>query len=345
MTCPPFLYASIMDKIKYIYRKVVSIIPLVALIAAMALFAACFAREAVKSDRFRRLVLKREPSEIFYKKNIAYPFTFIAYGDSREPAGDEREKIITRIIEEKPSFVVHLGDMVREGTVEQWAIFDDFDGRIMDSAIPFYPVLGNHELYDKRPGPALSSEEKLSHFFKRFPFLEGRHWYSFRYGNSRFLMLDTNIDYSPGSPQYDWLLKELKKQAPGFLFAAFHHPPYTKCSGKEARAAEKVLSGVFESYEEEGLIKADIVFAAHVHNYERYRYNGINYVVSAGGGAPQYAVDRDDADFYASPGDTFHFCRVTVSESEVAFEMVRLDEDTGGWTVADSFIAPVGDLR
>jgi len=326
-----------MDKLKYIYRRAVSIIPLVALAAAIALFAACFAYEAVKSYRSHRLGLKRGPYEIFYKEDVIYPFTFIVYGDSREPAGDEREKIITRIVEERPAFAIHLGDMVREGTAGQWDIFDNFDGRIIESAIPFYPVLGNHEYYDKRPGPALSSEEKLAHFFKRFPFLEGNHWYSFQYGNSRFLILDTNIEYSPGSPQHEWLLKELKRQGPGFLFVAFHHPPYTKCPGKTDRDAERALSGIFESYKEKDLIKADIVFAAHTHNYERYRHNGINYIVSGGGGAPQSVIDRDETDFYTSPGDTFHFCRVTVSESEVAFEIVRFDGDTGGWTVADAF--------
>jgi len=52
---------------------------------------------------------KQGHSEIYIKKEVDYPFSFVVYGDSREPAYIEKNDIITQIIKEDPSFVVHVG--------------------------------------------------------------------------------------------------------------------------------------------------------------------------------------------------------------------------------------------
>ena len=46
---------------------------------------------------------------------------------------------------------------------------------------------------------------------------------------------------------------------------------------------------------------------------------------------------RDPNDFFTKPGDAYHFYRVRVWETELTFETVGLDEDTGKWVVADTF--------
>jgi hypothetical protein len=279
----------------------------------------------------------QDASHLFDTDRVTYPFTFIVYGDSREPAGDEKGAIMDRIIAEEPLFVIQLGDIVPFADEHQWQIADTFDGRIAKHGIAYYPVLGNHEYYGKLekypedPGP------QLEPYFRRFPMLGTRRWYSYRYGNSTFVVLDTNTDYSPGSYQRTWLMAKLKEKKGGFLFIVFHHPPYTKSAYKSPREPERSLAKLIESYNGRDLQRADIVFSSHAHNYERYRYGGINYVVSGGGGAPQYPVRRDPDDFYREPGDTFHYCKITVSRSDFLFEMVKLDPDTDTWHVADSF--------
>jgi predicted phosphodiesterase len=278
---------------------------------------------------------KQELSEIFQKRDVKYPFTFIVYGDSREPAGYEKEALIKQIIKENPSFVLHVGDLVLYGEEHQWKIFDLFEGRIIDSGIPIYPVLGNHEYHTRKEPYPTNPQRQLQHYFDRFKFLKNKRWYSFTYGNSRFLILDTNTDYSPGSNQYDWFIKELSGEDPGFLFIAFHHPPYTK-SGR-LRESERMLANILESYNKRGLIKTDIVFSGHVHNYERYKHNGINYIVTGGGGAPPHFINRDRDDFFTEPGATFHYCKIEVSETEATFKMIRLNEDTKEWVISDTF--------
>lgn len=278
---------------------------------------------------------KQDASELFQKREVDYPFTFIAYGDSREPAGFEKEAIIEQVIKEKPSFVLFLGDMVLWGEEHHWNMFDFFEDKIIEAGIPFFPILGNHEYYTRKESHPPHPEKQLQHYFKRFKFLENRRWYSFIYGNSSFLMLDTNTDYSPESYQYKWLVNKLKEETADFIFIACHHPPYTK-SGSQRRV-EKLLARLFERHSDRGLRKVDIVFSGHIHNYERYRYNEINYIVAGGGGAPQYTIRRSPDDFYTEAGETFHYCKVTVSETKIFCEMIKLDADARKWAVRDRF--------
>ena len=85
------------------------------------------------------------------------------------------------------------------------------------------------------------------------------------------------------------------------------------------------------------MVKPDIIFSGHQHNYERYNYKGIHYIVSGGGGTEQSPVKRAPEDFYNQPGDTFHYCKITISETKVHFEMIKLENDTDSWQVADTF--------
>ena len=268
---------------------------------------------------------------VFESKELTYPYSFVVYGDSRELAFYEKTALISSVITKKPSFVIHLGDMVYCADPHQWKNFDFSDGNIIKSGIPLFPVLGNHEYRNQKDWYPPHPEKQLQYYFDRFKFLKNKRWYSFTFGNSVFLILDTNTDYSPGSEQHRWLMDMLKKNASRFLFVACHHPPYSK--GYHDRDAEKSLAQTFEK----GPVKPDIVFSGHQHNYERYCEQGVNYIVSGGGGAEQYSIKRSPGDFYNQPGDTFHYCKISLSETKTYFEMINLEKDTGTWQVADTF--------
>lgn len=289
-------------------------------------------------DVFYNHIQNQDPL-VFEREDVNYPFKFIVYGDSRENATVHRTMIVKKIIEERPDFVIHLGDMVTFHDEHQWEIFDAFDGQIINAGIKFFPVLGNHEyrvsrteIFPKKGNP----EILLKGYFKRFPFLEGRRWYTFIYGNCKFIILDTMADHSPGSPQYEFLREEMENSGGKLVFVCMHHPPYTKTKYGKARKAEKVIAELIEDLNRKGL-KTPIVFTAHKHNYERYMVNGINYVVSAGGGAPPYEVNRSDEDFYKEKGPTYHYCRITISANKGLFEMVKLSRDLSKWEVKDKF--------
>ncbi|HEV2113322.1 MAG TPA: metallophosphoesterase [Terriglobales bacterium] len=277
----------------------------------------------------------------------SYPFTFVAYGDTRfmDPADHEhsdperRRAIVQQIAADKPDFVVINGDIVHDGGIaDEWKVFDQESAPLRAAGVRIFPALGNHDV--RGGAPALAS------YFQRFPEIKERRWYSVRYGNCLFVILDSDVDHGPGSPQGDWLKAQLEAvpKDVDFVFLAMHHPPYTKSSehfmggGHTARPEEQDLAGMLEARQK--TLQAKIIaIAGHVHNYERYEHGGVEYIVSGGGGATPYMIQRGPDDFYHQPGPTYHYCTFTVDRGKLGFEMHKLDIVNGEpkWSVGDKF--------
>ena len=56
--------------------------------------------------------------------------------------------------------------------------------------------------------------------------------------------------------------------------------------------------------------------AGHIHNYERNVVEGVTYLVSGGGGAPPYFVERSPQDLYKehSVSQPYHYVKLTVEK-------------------------------
>ena len=81
--------------------------------------------------------------------------------------------------------------------------------------------------------------------------------------------------------QYRWLEAELKSEAyqqATWRIAYFHHPPFTAGRYNDDSQIKQYLLPLFETG---GL---DMVFSGHSHAYERYAHQGIQYIVTGGGG-------------------------------------------------------------
>ena len=113
-------------------------------------------------------------------------------------------------------------------------------------------------------------------------------WYTFDYGNARFvcLQVDGSARFTPYSEQYAWLEETLATNVQPWLFVGFHVPPYTSVYDRLEGTVRRTLTPLFERY------GVDVVLNGHKHNYERNEVNGITYVVTAGGGAPLYAMQE-----------------------------------------------------
>ncbi len=286
----------------------------------------------------------------------AYPFTFVGYGDIRftNPRDTRvsnqymRRAEIARITQEKPAFVLVSGDLVLRGdNAQDWKVFDSETVPLRGAGVELFPALGNHDVRgDER--------QALANYFQRFPQLGYRRWYSVRAGNVLVFVLDSTSDDGPGSEQWRWLEHGLDRLPADvdFVLISLHHPPVTQSSdyisggGHAARPQEQQLALLLEKYQQR-LRARIIVLAGHVHNYERYERGGVTFIVSGGGGATPYVIQRASDDFYREPGPTYHICNFTVYGGELRFQMMKLTlaANQPRWTVGDSFVLRAGQAR
>jgi 3',5'-cyclic AMP phosphodiesterase CpdA len=185
-----------------------------------------------------------------------------------------------------------------------------------------WPTIGNHEL-------------NASLYFDYFSTPNSdEHYYSFDYGNSRFIVLavegyavgheygpKTRTPMDPGSPQYEWLKKTLaESQDKSWRFVFCHQSPFA--SGLEGgyTPAQKILVPLFEQY------KVNVVFSGHDHIYEASVKDNISYIVTGGGGG---AVSPLQPDLRSNPFSRYlkgvwHHCNVNISPDRVLVKAIDL---------------------
>lgn len=94
-------------------------------------------------------------------------------------------------------------------------------------------------------------------------------YYSFDYGNMHFICLDSQgTNRAVGGAMHNWMLADLADTTADWIFAYWHHPPYSK--GTHNSDTEGQLIDMRQNFvpdlEDYGV---DIVFAGHSHGYER----------------------------------------------------------------------------
>ena len=238
------------------------------------------------------------------------PFRFAAYGDTRSQPS-EHQRVVKRIIASRPRLVIHAGDIVGNGnSYEEWQtqFFDPAAPLIRKTPMAF--TLGNHEnnshwYYDFCSNPAGAGTEA---------------WYAFRYGDARFICINSCQSYEPGSDQHNWLEKTLAEATDAiWTFVFFHHPPYTSGGHKGDEKVQQHLVPLFEHY------RVAIVFNGHCHNYERSVNNGVVYIVTGGGGAPLASVKQGAHPHQVCADSLYHHCVIDIDGERLTCRGVRAD--------------------
>jgi acid phosphatase type 7 len=279
------------------------------------------------------------------------PLVLIAYGDIRftQPGETQasspkaRRALVAKIAAENPAAIFINGDLPWHGIAADYEVYRAETGAWRDKHLRVYPALGNHEL------SACFQSSCLDRWWSVFPELRGRRWYSVAIGSKVLAVaLDSDASLMPGSEQRVWLESQLAAldAAVRLVLIVIHHPPVAavqtvKLADHNARPNEQALAAYLEMAAAHAAARF-IVSAGHIHNYERLAQGGVTYLVSGGGGATPYDIDRPLEDLYrGTQFPNYHYVRFELHGQRVSGEMIRLEDYAAAtparWQVRDRF--------
>jgi len=194
-------------------------------------------------------------------------FSFAVVGDTQGCGTFER--IAEDLKDEPLSFMVLLGDCVREGTVGQHRYFRAELSTELVTRYPVFYVVGNHDV-DPQGFP-------LSEFERTY----GPANFFFEYRNYLFIFLRTLPEY-PMDETVGFLDRVLSahRRDSEKVFVFMHIPPIHALtfSARDSDGKEALVA-LFDEYD------VDYVCAGDYHGYARAKLNGTVYLVTGGGGA------------------------------------------------------------
>ena len=240
------------------------------------------------------------------RKSAAQSYRFVLFGDCGQGTPSENA-IAYQASLAKPDFIFIPGDIVySSGRISEYRtkFFPTYNadqaspevGASLLRSVPFIAAPGNHDtalnnylrfpdalayfLYWDQPlnGPiAVPGSVKTSHVLTgnseaqpsfleaakpRYPRMAN---FSFDYGNSHWTVLDANVYMDWTNPALrEWLARDLEAaRSATFRFVAFHQPGFNSAHEHFTDQWMRTLSPIFEAKH------VDIVFAGHVHNYQR----------------------------------------------------------------------------
>jgi hypothetical protein len=291
-----------------------------------------------------------EPGVTFRVENVPSPTTIIAYGDTRftDPANVQstnpkvRRWLVRKIASENPVAIVINGDLPLAGDVaNDYAVYQTETKIWRDQHIHVFQTLGNHEFHG-------NAQQSLENWWNTFPEMRNRRWYSAQIGPRVYVMaIDSDTSLLPGSDQDRWIRQQLGSlpSTVDFLLVTMHHPPVADIQthilvDHNPRPNEIALRDLLSEMAPRTHARI-LISAGHIHNYERNVVNDVVYLVSGGGGAPPYFVERTKDDLYQSlMFPNYHYMKLTLLPDRLHAEMVRVmdpDADEPSFHVKDKF--------
>jgi hypothetical protein len=296
--------------------------------------------------------LLSEPGPTFRigDEQLPSPLTFIAYGDQRftDPANTTstdprvRRWLVNQIAAEHPGAVIMSGDIPLAGSVaNDYAVFQAETKVWRDLRLNVFPALGNHEFVG-------DPQQDLEHWWSAFPEMRNRRWYSAQLGSRVYLLtLDSDTSLLPESDQGRWIAKQIDAlpASVDFVIIALHHPPVadvqTHIEVDHNPRPNEIALRDYLSQAAKTSHATFLISAGHIHNYERHVVDGVTYLVSGGGGAPPYFVERAPDDLYKSIlFPNYHYVRFTLAKDRLHGAMYRIanpEAETMTLELKDSF--------
>jgi predicted phosphodiesterase len=224
------------------------------------------------------------------------PLQFAAVGDCQGRI-DVLSKIIDEVNSSDVDFLICLGDLVASGSDDEYKAFQEAMAALN---CPYYTIPGNHDV----------KGDGIEYYCRNF----SPEYYSFDYRGIQFILLDST-SMGMDDEQLAWLQEKLDEgEQPAYLF--LHVPPvdprgsdHAFLDADQAQAFIELVSAPASSVE--------AIFSGHIHMFYQGQINGVDFVVSGGGGASLYAS--------AEQGGYYHFTLCRVAGDGLQLEPVKIE--------------------
>lgn len=181
-------------------------------------------------------------------------FNFDAVGDWG--CNSNTQSTVKNIKGKNPERIFALGDYSYQPTATCWL-------NAINSIKSVTRInIGNHEN---------DASEGNSQYMKAFGL--SKQYYSFNYQNVHVLTMATELSYSKGSSQYNFVVDDLQKASidPNikWVIVNYHRVMYTSpngCSASSCKGSSSLRDTYHPLFDKYGV---DLVFQGHVHNYQR----------------------------------------------------------------------------
>jgi hypothetical protein len=200
------------------------------------------------------------------------------------PSSEIHAEIINRIIAADCQMALYSGDFVYNVNPDPWPIFS---GEVapLRAQMPVIPARGNHD----------SLNRYLSYWGPSLPAngISGKTFYIEPIPKT-LVIISLSVHASGEKPpncsdysdQVAWLDRVLAAHRRWPLkIVCWHTPPYSTGTRGSNVCARNAFNPTLAKYD------VSLVVCAHNHVYERFLVNGIQYVVSAGGGGVPHEID------------------------------------------------------
>jgi len=262
-----------------------------------------------KTYKYRAIHLK-DTSEIFeFHTSVpkGMPFRFTIMGDNRSnPEVHSRKSL--KMAQHKPYFSIYTGDLCYSGKYFEWKKeFFTPEEQELIARVPFFNSLGNHEAQTELTKVFLQAPQSKS---------DNEYYYSFDYGDVHFLILNTEDNIQPGSPQWKFAEEDLANTTQKWKIVVFHIPAYSWGGHNGNKNMQEFTSKILEKY------KVDIVLNGHNHFYQRSFVNGIYHLVFGGGGSPLY--EPKESPFVQKSVKDYHYGVMDVTPNSLKLTVFDL---------------------
>lgn len=280
----------------------------------------------------------------------ASTFTFVVAGDNRPaqascPQPPQLGAIVSAMASLKPAFALWDGDVIYgKDTKKAAGQYPAFLTAIAAAKVPVFVAPGNHELTVKgsKPCKKIDEPDPSGILAKAFATAVGAPYGYFRYGNSAFVMVNTDDTLDPNYPS-DWCnyngfvsnaqlaalqatLQSLQADSTVAHIFLFMHRPLNGESSQDNLGPQSIpqIASFYSTVQSATYTKLSVVFSSHEHLFYSVgpmkrtdpQSGGPTYVVTGGAGAPLSTG--------GTSGVYNHYLTVTVNGASVAVNVVQL---------------------